>query len=80
MKQTQQDPNFDFLTGAGSYPGGKYSLVCFETPGKSQFLPSADANPSVGTRGELEKVEEVRVETLCVGRQVMLGAVEALKR
>ena len=43
-------------------------------------MPNDGANPHTGTVGELMKLEEVRVETLCVGREVMVGAVEALKR
>lgn len=65
--------------GAGSYPGGKYSMVCFETPGTAQFMPNEGAKPNIGKLGELERVEEVRVEVLCVGREVMVGAVDSLK-
>ena len=66
--------------GAGSYPGGRYSLVCFQTPGQTQFLPGDGASPHIGQPGRVENVEEMRVETLCVGREVMLAAVEALKK
>jgi hypothetical protein len=34
----------------------------------------------IGEVGKLEEVEEVRVETLCVGRDVAVKAVEALKK
>lgn len=37
-------------------------------------------NVQIGKVGELEEVEEVRVETLCVGREVAAKAVEALKK
>lgn len=69
-----------FAVGAGTYPGGKYSNVCFEIPGVGQFRPCEGAKPNIGTVGKLEKVEEMRVEILCVGQPVMLKAVEALKR
>lgn len=69
-----------FAVGAGAYPGGKYSNVCFEIPGIGQFRPGEGAKPNIGTVGQLEKVEEMRVEVLCVGRDVMLDAVQALKR
>lgn len=69
-----------FAVGAGTYPGGKYSRVCFEIPGIGQFLPGEGAVPNIGRVGSLETVEEMRVEILCVGRDVMLQAVEALKR
>lgn len=66
-------------TGAGSYLGGKYSMVCFETRGTAQFMPNEGAVPNIGKVGELERVEETRVEVLCVGRDVMVGAVASLK-
>lgn len=59
---------------------GKYSMVSFESPGIGQFLPGEGAQPNIGEVGKLERVEEMRVEVLCVGRDVMVGAVEALKR
>jgi hypothetical protein len=67
-----------FETGAGSYPQGKYSKACFQSPGIGEFLPGEGANPHVGTVGSVEKVEVMRVEILCLGRQTMLKAVEAL--
>ncbi|KAI9803861.1 MAG: hypothetical protein M1825_001741 [Sarcosagium campestre] len=69
-----------FATGAGTYPGAKYSHVCFQSAGQGQFLPAADANPHIGQPGVLETVEEVRLEMLCVGREVLLEAVAALKK
>jgi hypothetical protein len=67
-----------FATGAGSYPQGKYSRCCFQHPGLGQFLPGDGANPNIGAVGTVEKVEEMRVEILCLGRPTMLKAVEAL--
>ena len=69
-----------FKTGAGSYPDGNYSMVSFETRGTGQFMPCAGAHPHTGTVGELCRLEETRVEVLCVGRDVVVGAVDALKR
>ena len=66
--------------GAGSYPDGKYSMVCFETQGTGQFLPGEGAVPNIGAVGKLERVPETRVEVLCVGTDVMTGAVDSLKR
>ncbi|CAG8893283.1 unnamed protein product [Penicillium egyptiacum] len=67
-----------FATGAGSFPGGKYTKVCFQTVGTGQFLPGNGAVPAVGTVGALERCEEVRVEIMCLGRGIMLNAVDAL--
>ena len=49
--------------GAGTI--GNYSHCMFTTKGESQFLPGEGADPVVGNVGELTKVEEYRIETLC---------------
>ncbi|KAJ5676204.1 NGG1p interacting factor 3 NIF3 [Penicillium macrosclerotiorum] len=67
-----------FATGAGSFPGGKYTKVCFQTRGQGQFLPNEGANPAVGNVGEVEQCEEFKVEIMCLGRPVMLDAVREL--
>jgi hypothetical protein len=81
--------NAIFATGAGTYPGGKYTNCCFESLGTGQFLPMADkgANPTIGEKrddgsGEfrLERVEEVRCEIMCVGQETTREAVKALKQ
>ena len=67
-----------FATGAGSFPGGKYTKCCFQTLGTGQFLPNEGANPAIGGVGVLERCEEFKVEIMCAGRAVMLDAVKAL--
>jgi hypothetical protein len=70
-----------FATGAGRYPGpGNYTECAWQTNGTGQFRPGDAANPHIGKVGALEHVEEVRVETLCVGEDVTKKSVEALKR
>lgn len=49
-------------------------------PGVGQFRPGNSANPSIGEKGKLEEVGEVRCEILCVGEGVARQAVEALKQ
>ncbi|KAF4635500.1 hypothetical protein G7Y89_g2605 [Cudoniella acicularis] len=70
-----------FAAGGGVYAGGKYIKACFEIPGNGQFLPVAEAgaHPHTGTVGTLEKVDEIRVEILCTGREVTKACVTALK-
>ncbi|KAL5360695.1 GTP cyclohydrolase 1 type 2/Nif3, partial [Aspergillus floccosus] len=69
-----------FDVGAGTFPGGQYTKVCFQTPGQGQFMPNGGANPAIGAVGALEYVEEMKVEVMCLGRTIMLHAVEALKK
>lgn len=69
-----------FRVGAGRYPGpGGYTEVCWSTSGNGQFRPGSTANPTIGNPGELEELAEVRVETLCVGTDVVKAAVATLK-
>ena len=69
-----------FAAGAGRYPGsGNYTECCWTVAGTGQFRPGDTANPHIGNPGTLEEVQEVRVEMLCVGRDVAKKAVEALK-
>ncbi|OJJ31069.1 hypothetical protein ASPWEDRAFT_119954 [Aspergillus wentii DTO 134E9] len=67
-----------FAAGAGVFSGGKYTHACFQTKGQGQFKPGQGAAPAIGAVGELELVEETKVEVMCAGRSVMLQAVEAL--
>jgi len=70
-----------FAAGAGRYPGpGNYTECCWTTLGTGQFRPGDAAKPNMGKVGELEEVQEARVETICLGEDVVRKAVEALKR
>ena len=69
-----------FVAGAGTYSRGLYSQCCFQTTGRGQFFSNEGANPSIGEMGKIEELYEIKVELLCVGRDVMVRAVDALKR
>ncbi|QGU01647.1 Putative GTP cyclohydrolase 1 type 2 [Corynebacterium kalinowskii] len=49
-----------FAAGAGAI--GDYSECAFSFSGEGQFRPDNNANPTIGSVGELEKVAETRVE------------------
>ena len=69
-----------FAAGAGRYPGpGNYTECCWSTSGTGQFRPGLTAQPHIGRVGVLEETEEIKVETICVGEEVMKKAVAALK-
>lgn len=65
-----------FATGAGRI--GDYEACCFQTLGQGQFRPLAGANPHLGQIGELERVEELKVELVCEDGLIQ-AAVAALK-
>ncbi|AQA19356.1 NGG1p interacting factor NIF3 [Halioglobus japonicus] len=52
-----------FAAGAGRI--GDYDQCCWQVAGQGQFRPSAAANPFIGKPGELELVDEYRVEMVC---------------
>ncbi|KAH9485632.1 GTP cyclohydrolase 1 type 2-like protein [Psilocybe cubensis] len=43
---------------------GEYERCAFVTRGTGQFMPKQTANPTIGSAGQLEFVEEDRVEVL----------------
>lgn len=64
-----------FAAGAGRI--GEYEACCWQVEGQGQFRPSMQANPTVGKRGELTFVSELRVEMVCE-KQYIKAAVDAL--
>jgi hypothetical protein len=67
------------LFGAGAGTIGDYDECAFVTPGRGQFRPVRSANPAVGALGELEHVEEDRVEVV-LPRRLRAEVVGALRR
>lgn len=50
---------------AGAGKIGNYTYCSFSTRGLGRFLPEAGANPAIGEVGQLETVEEERIEVAC---------------
>lgn len=65
-----------FNTGAGQI--GDYSQCCWQSLGEGQFLPLSGAQPFIGQQGEVERVEEYRVELVCDDDKIR-AAIHALK-
>jgi dinuclear metal center YbgI/SA1388 family protein len=65
------------LAGAGAGVIGDYTECTFRTRGVGTFRGGDEANPYLGERGRLEKVEEVRIETVVTAHAVR-GAVDAV--
>ncbi|MDD3823320.1 MAG: NGG1p interacting factor NIF3 [Sphaerochaetaceae bacterium] len=51
-----------FAAGAGRMD--KYEQCCWQVLGTGQFIPAEGSDPFVGTQGNLEVVEEYRIETV----------------
>ncbi len=54
----------DALSAAGAGIIGDYTRCTFRSPGTGTFLPGEGSDPYLGERGRLERVEEVRLETV----------------
>ena len=52
-----------FTAGGGQI--GDYDHCAWQTLGRGQFRPLAGSNPHLGQFGELEKVDEYKVELVC---------------
>ena len=50
---------------AGGGKLGSYSFCSFSSKGIGRFLPNAGASPTIGKVGQLEAVEEERIEFVC---------------
>lgn len=69
--------NAVFAAGAGAM--GNYSHCGFQAEGQGSFLPVKGARPAVGKKGRLEKVAEIRFETI-VPEQKLDGCITAMKK
>jgi len=57
-----------FKAGAGRI--GDYDSCAFETEGIGQFRPLEQANPTIGSKNKLEKVQEVRIEMVVCDEKI----------
>jgi len=60
--------NAVFAAGAGAI--GNYSNCGFGAEGTGTFLPLENAKPAIGKKGKLEKVPEIRFETIVPAEQL----------
>jgi dinuclear metal center YbgI/SA1388 family protein len=65
------------MTAAGAGRIGDYDSATFSTTGEGRFRPGEGANPAIGRIGDLEVVEEVRIEAV-VARSLRADVVRAL--
>lgn len=65
-----------FAAGAGKI--GRYEACAWQVLGVGQFRAQAEANPFIGQVGQLERVEEYRVE-MVVEAHSIVDVVRALK-
>lgn len=65
-----------FDAGAGSI--GNYSKCSFQSEGTGTFLPMQGAKPAIGKKGKLEKVNEIKLESI-VGESKIADVITAMR-
>jgi len=66
-----------FTAGAGKI--GNYDCCCWQSSGTGQFRPLEGNDAFIGEQGELEKVEEIKIELLC-SQENITEIIAALKK
>lgn len=69
----------DALFGAGAGRIGDYSRCSYRLGGQGTFLGGESTHPTIGRRGRMERVDEVRLEVVVPTRELP-AAVQALRR
>ncbi len=64
VPQNYVEQVFQALTEAGAGWIGKYSHCTFQAEGIGTFLPRAGSHPFIGEEGRVEKVSEIRMESI----------------
>jgi len=77
LSHVEQVKKAIFDAGGGKI--GNYDNCCWQTQGQGQFRPLTSSKPYIGETGEVETVEEVKVE-LVVDESVINQVVSSLKR
>lgn len=69
----------DAIGQSGGGKLGKYSYCSFSVRGVGRFKPEQGANPHIGKMGQLEEVEEERIE-VTVNTEALDDVIAAIKR
>ena len=71
------DPVKEAVFQAGGGRLGRYDMCCWQTPGRGQYRPLPGSDAYQGRVGQLETVEELKVELVCA-EACLEAVVEAL--
>ncbi|KGX93599.1 hypothetical protein N781_11275 [Pontibacillus halophilus JSM 076056 = DSM 19796] len=78
VPKTHEDTVREALGNAGAGHIGEYSHCMFQTAGTGSFKPLEGSTPYLGSHGEIEYVEEVKIETI-VTESTSHSVMEAMK-
>lgn len=66
------------LGEAGAGRIGNYDFCSFSSKGTGRFRGNGHSNPTIGTAGEYESIEEERIEVI-VSRDILKSVIEKMK-
>jgi hypothetical protein len=75
---THTDMVREAMGKAGAGRIGNYTHCSFSSRGVGRFRPEDGAHPAIGEVGNLEEVEEERIEVVCT-RELLLKVIDAIK-
>lgn len=78
VPETHVEPVKAAVFAAGGGRIGDYDSCCWQVRGQGQFRPLAGSDPFLGKQGEVEQVDEYRVELVC-DKAHIAAVVAALK-
>ncbi len=64
---------------AGAGKIGNYTFCSFSSVGTGRFRPEEGASPAIGRVGNLESVQEERIETVC-NREILNDVIATIKK
>ncbi len=70
IPEGHQEEVANAISDAGAGWIGNYSHSTFQTEGYGTFMPLEGTNPFIGREGELERVKEIRLETITPGSRL----------
>lgn len=79
VPRTHQEQVKQAIGNAGAGHVGNYSHCTFTSEGTGTFIPLEGTTPFIGTEGQLEKVEEVRIESI-MPQSLQQTVVAAMKK
>src|SRR5699024_11052181 len=69
----------DALSKSGAGHIGNYSHCTFQSKGQGTFKPLEGTNPYIGSKGTLEIVDEVKIETIVPNNKLSKAIQEMIK-
>ncbi|WP_020615615.1 Nif3-like dinuclear metal center hexameric protein [Paenibacillus daejeonensis] len=69
VPEDSQEQVREAIWRAGGGALGEYSCCSFNSEGTGTFLPGAGTQPHIGQQGKLERVREVKIETVVTAQQ-----------